>query len=103
MLIIAIHYSHTVHSIAAKTNHFYGGADCLKKLFPDSRKSTTETINYENNEMLPLTDEDIESYIIKKFVTFAKRSFTVLMIAMTIAMMIRMMKNLTPVTFIVIP
>ena len=94
---MAIDYSHTGHSVAAINKHnFYRGADCMKKLCADSRKYTTEIIYYEKKEMLSLTDEEIESYIIiKNSATSAKKSFMMLVIAM----MIRIMKNLAPDTW----
>ena len=78
----------------------------------DLRKHVTAIITYERKEMLPLTDEEIESCNwIKTFATPAKKAFIMLMkvmIAMMIVIMIMMMitmmmRNLMPKMFMVMP
>ena len=78
----------------------------------DLRKHVTAIITYERKEMLPLTDEEIESCNwMKTFATPAKKAFIMLMkvmIAMMIVIMIMMMitmmmRNLMPKMFMVMP
>ena len=45
----------------------------MKKFCADLRKHATEIINYDKKEMLPLADENIESYRNKKFCHIYKK------------------------------
>ena len=41
---------------------FYRGKDCIEKFCKDLKELGTEIINFEEKEMMPLTNKDIESY-----------------------------------------
>ena len=91
-----------------KSKHdFYRRTDCMIKVCADLRKHATEITNYEKNENLSLRDGEIKSYHNKKTATSAKRRFMMLMIVtiaiktLMIAMMIVIMKNLMPRSFMV--
>ena len=56
-------------------HNFYRGVDCLKNFWPDLVKHAAVIINYEKKEMLPMTDEDIESYNDQTFYQICKKEF----------------------------
>ena len=41
---------------------YYRGKDCMEKLCKKLREHTMKIINYEEKEMIPLTDEENKSY-----------------------------------------
>ena len=46
----------------------------MTKFCKDLREHATEIINYEKKDMIPLTKEEEEILIIKKFVTYVKKN-----------------------------
>ena len=51
---------------------YYRGRDCIEKLCKKLKEHPIEIINYEEKEMIPLTDEENKSYIrSKKYVIYA--------------------------------
>ena len=46
----------------------------MERFCKDLREHATKIINYEKKEMIPLTDEEHESYEKQKFVTYAKKN-----------------------------
>ena len=51
---------HLVSSFDSKQNEqsFYRGKDCIKKFCKDLKELRTKTINYEEKDMIPLTDDE---------------------------------------------
>ena len=43
-------------------HNVYRGKDCIKKFFKDLKEIGTKIINYEEKEMIPLTDNENKSY-----------------------------------------
>ena len=56
-------------------NSFYRGKDCIKKFCSDLKELGTKIINYEQKEMIPLTDNEKEP---KKNATYVKQSFVMM-------------------------
>ena len=50
------------HLMIQKTRYFYRGKDCMKKFCKDLKELRTEIINFEEKEMIPLTNKEIKSY-----------------------------------------
>ena len=42
--------------------YFYRGKDCIEKFCKDLKELGTEIINFEEKEMIPLTNKEIKSY-----------------------------------------
>ena len=55
---------------------FYRGKDCIKTFCKESKKICIKIVNYEQKEMIPLTDKEKEYYENKKNATYVKKSFT---------------------------
>ena len=64
--------------IQKKTNHVYRGKDCIKRFCSDLKELATKIINYEENEMIPLTDNENRSYEKQKNVTYVKKGFVMI-------------------------
>ena len=70
-------YSLFTHCSFDKTKNkldYYRGEDCMKKFCKDLREHATKIINYEKNDMIPLTKKEEKIIIIKKFVTYVKKN-----------------------------
>ena len=67
-----------VSSFDLKENRhsFYRGKDCIKTFCKESKKICIKIVNYEQKEMIPLTDKEKEYYENKKNATYVKKSFT---------------------------
>ena len=59
-------------------HNFYGGKDCIKSFCSDLKELATKIINYEENEMIPLTDNENRSYEKQKNVTYVKKGFVMI-------------------------
>ena len=46
----------------SKNERFYRGKDCMEMFRKDLREQAMKIINYEKKEMIPLTNEEKESY-----------------------------------------
>ena len=58
-------------------HNFYSGRDFIKKFCSDLKELGTKIINYEEKEMIPLTDNENKFYEEQKNVTYAKKSFVI--------------------------
>ena len=54
--------------------HCYKGEDCMRRCYEDLTDHATKIINYEEKEMIPLTDK-VKS---KKFVPYAKKNLVLM-------------------------
>ena len=54
---------------------YYRGKDCMKKYCNDLREQAMRIINYEKKEMIPLTDEEKESYENQEVCHICKKDF----------------------------
>ena len=59
---------------------YYRGEDCTRKFCIDLREHATKIINYEKEEMIPLTKNEEKTIISKKFVIYAEKNL-IMMIA----------------------
>ena len=59
---------------------FYRGKDCIKRFCSDLKELGTKIINYEQKEMIPLTDNEISIMKSKKNATYVKKSFVMIKI-----------------------
>ena len=64
----------------------YRGKDYMKRFCIDLRKHATKIINYEKKEMIPLTNEEKNYIVRKKYVIYVK---TDLVLMMTIKIIIK--------------
>ena len=55
--------------------YFYRGKDCIEKFCKDLKELGTEIINFEEKEMIPLTNKEIKSYEKQKVCHICKKSF----------------------------
>ena len=55
--------------------NYYRGKDCIEKLCKKFKESANEIINREKKEMIPLTHEENNFIMNKKYVIYAKKSF----------------------------
>ena len=55
--------------------YFYGGKDCIGKFCKDLKELGMEIINFEENEMIPLTNKEIKSYEKQKVCHICKKKF----------------------------
>ena len=69
-----------VCSFDSKENkhNFYRGGDCIKRFCSDLKELGTKIINYEQKEMIPLTDNEISIMKSKKNATYVKKSFVII-------------------------
>ena len=59
-----------------KNKHdYYRGKDCMEKLPKDFREPAMKTINYEEKEMILLTDKETKSYEKQKVCHICKKEF----------------------------
>ena len=58
--------------------YFYRGKDCIEKFCKDLKELGTEIINFEEKEMIPLTNKEIKSYEKQKVCHICKRSFVMI-------------------------
>ena len=54
----------------------YKGEDCMERFCKDLREHTTEIIDYEKKEMIPLTNEESDSYKKQKVCYICKKEFS---------------------------
>ena len=60
-----------------KNRHcFYRGKDCIEKYCKDLKELGTEIINFEENEMIPLTNKEIKSYQKQEVCHICKEKFS---------------------------
>ena len=57
------------------TVNYYRGKDCMKIFCKDLRNQAVKIINYEKKKKIILTDEEKESYEIRKIVIYAEKNF----------------------------
>ena len=55
--------------------YFYRGKDCIEKFCKDLKELGTEIINFEEKEMIPLTNKEIKSYEKQKVCHICKKKF----------------------------
>ena len=55
--------------------YFYRGKDCMEKFCKDLKELRTEIINFEEKEMIPLTNKEIKSYEKQKLFHIRKEKF----------------------------
>ena len=55
---------------------YHRGKDCMKKFCKNFRDQAIKIINYEKKEMIPLTDEETESYEKQKVCHICKKEFS---------------------------
>ena len=69
-----------VSSFDSKQNKrsFYRGKDCIKRFCSDLKELGTKIINYEEKEMIPLTDNENRTYKKQKNVTYVKKVFAMI-------------------------
>ena len=58
--------------------YFYRGKDCIEKFCKDLKELGTEIINFEEKEMIPLTNKEIKSYEKQKVCHICKKSFVMI-------------------------
>ena len=58
--------------------YFYRGKDCIEKFCKDLKELGTEIINFEEKEMIPLTNKEIKSYEKQKVCHICKNSFVMI-------------------------
>ena len=66
-----------ISSFDSKENkhHFYRGKDCIKRFCSDMKEFETKMINYEEKEMIPLTDNENRSYEEQKSCHICQKEF----------------------------
>ena len=55
---------------------YYRGKDCMEMFCKDLREQATKIINYEKKEMIPLTNEEKESYKNQKVCYICEKEFS---------------------------
>ena len=55
--------------------YFYRGKDCIERFCRDLKELGTEIINFEEKEMIPLTNKEIKSYEKQKVCHICKEKF----------------------------
>ena len=58
-----------------KQTQFYRRKDCIEKFCKDLKELGTEIINFEEKEMIPLTNKEIKSYEKQKVCHICKEKF----------------------------
>ena len=56
--------------------HCYKGEDCMRRCYEDLTDHATKIINYEEKEMIPLTDKENKSYEKQKVCYICKKEFS---------------------------
>ena len=59
-------------------HNFYRGRDCIKRFCSDLKELRTKIVNYEEKEMIPLTDKENKFYEERKNATYVKKSFVMI-------------------------
>ena len=67
-------FTHCSFDLTKNKHDYYRGKDCIKHFCKDLRKNTIEIIDY---EMIPLTDEENESYHKQKLCHICKKIFSI--------------------------
>ena len=72
-----------VSSFDSKQNkhNFYRGKDCIKRFCSDLKELGTKIVNYEQKEMIPLTDKENKYYEVmksKKNAAYVKKTFVII-------------------------
>ena len=57
------------------TRYFYRGKDCIENFCNYLKELGTEIINFEEKEMMPLTNKEIKSYEKQKYAIYVKKNF----------------------------
>ena len=60
----------------SKNERFYRGKDCMEMFRKDLREQAMKIINYEKKEMIPLTNEEKESYKNQKVCYICEKEFS---------------------------
>ena len=55
--------------------NYYRGKDCIEKLCKKIKESANEIINYKKRDIIPLTQEEVNSYNEQEICYYAKKSF----------------------------
>ena len=58
--------------------YFYRGKDCIEKFWKDLKELGMEIINFEEKEMISLTNKEIKSYENQKVCHICKKSFVMI-------------------------
>ena len=76
------HCLQSIHLIIQKKKRFdyYRGIYCIKKWCENVKDRAMEIINYNEEEMIPLTDEEIKCYKGQKVYHICKNSFVTMKI-----------------------
>ena len=69
-------FTHFSYDSSKSKHNFCRGANCMKKFCRDLKKHAAEIISYEKKEIIPLTDEEIESYNNQKLCHVQKKTFS---------------------------
>ena len=64
-----------VHSTQQKTNRIYIERDCIERFCKDLKEPAMEIINYEEKEMIRLTDKENKSYEKQRVCYRCKKKF----------------------------
>ena len=65
--------------VAKNKLHCYRGKDCMEKFCKDLREHAMRIVNYEKNEIIPLTDKKIGFMKSKKSATYVKKDLILIM------------------------
>ena len=57
-----LQHTHSIQYARLMRRYLYRGKDCIEKFCKDLRELGTEIINFEEKEMIPLTNKEIKSY-----------------------------------------
>ena len=70
-------YMNCVDTFDSKQNKhgFYRGKDCIKSFCSDLKELETKIVNYEQHEMIPLTDNENKYYEEQKECYICKKEF----------------------------
>ena len=55
--------------------NYYRGKDCMRKFCKDLKNQAKKIFNYEKKEMIPLTDEEKQSYENQKICRICEKEF----------------------------
>ena len=66
-----------VSSFDSKQNkhNFYRGKDCIKRFCSDLKELGTKIVNYEQKEMIPLTDKEHKFYEVQEKCPICEKEF----------------------------
>ena len=72
-------FTHCSSNVTKNKLSYYRGKDCMKSFCKDLKEHAIKIINYEKEEMIPLTKINKINYIeIKYFVTYAKKNLVLM-------------------------